>query len=133
MPPREVWVQVVHGPEGDYLVVGNRYGRRVVVGRKAWRGDGRVVRELKVPAGELLRATREAMGEVRFLTERQGQVLEFIRRSLGDRSVAPTNQEIADEFGYSSLGTVSRLLGTLERKGYIRRALNQTRGIELLG
>ena len=70
---------------------------------------------------------------VRYLTERQREILEFIRESLSRRGVSPTHREICEHFGYSSYGTVHKHLKLLEKKGYLRRHWNQKRGVELTG
>ena len=44
---------------------------------------------------------------------------------------APSFEEIAEAFGYSSLATVHEHLSNLERKGYIRKAYNESRSVEL--
>lgn len=67
----------------------------------------------------------------RYLTERQKQILDFIRETLDQRGVAPTHREICDQFGYSSYGTVNKHLRLLESKGFLRRHWNQKRGVEL--
>ncbi len=69
----------------------------------------------------------------RYLTERQQQILEFIRDFQRARGVAPTHREIRDRFGYSSYGTVHKHLKLLQQKGYLRRYWNQKRGMELTG
>lgn len=67
----------------------------------------------------------------RFLTERQQEILDFIRESLDKRGLSPTHREICDRFGYSSYGTAHKHLKLLEQKGYLRRHWNQKRGVEL--
>lgn len=66
-----------------------------------------------------------------YLTERQREILEFIRESVERRGVSPTHREICERFGYSSYGTVHKHLKLLEKKGYLRRHWNQKRGVEL--
>lgn len=66
-----------------------------------------------------------------FLTERQRQILDFIREFSRERGVSPTHREIRDRFGYSSYGTVHKHLKLLEQKGYLKRHWNQKRGVEL--
>lgn len=66
-----------------------------------------------------------------FLTERQKQILDFIRQHVETRGVAPTHREICERFGYSSYGTVHKHLKLLEQKGFLRRHWNQKRGVEL--
>ena len=68
-----------------------------------------------------------------FLTERQRQILEFIRETLDKRGISPTHREICERFGYSSYGTAHKHLKLLEQKGYLRRHWNQKRGVELTG
>ncbi len=66
-----------------------------------------------------------------YLTERQKEILEFIRASVDRRGVAPTHREICEHFGFSSYGTAHKHLKLLESKGYLRRHWNQKRGVEL--
>ena len=69
---------------------------------------------------------------MRYLTERQRDILEFIRDFQKSRGIAPTHREICDHFGFSSYGTVYKHLSLLEKKGLIRRDWNQKRGVELV-
>ena len=69
---------------------------------------------------------------MRYLTERQRDILEFIRDFQKSRGVAPTHREICDHFGFSSYGTVYKHLSLLEKKGLIRRDWNQKRGVEIV-
>ena len=69
---------------------------------------------------------------MRYLTERQRDILNFIREHQKDHGVAPTHREICDHFGFSSYGTVYKHLSLLEKKGLIRRDWNQKRGVELV-
>ncbi len=68
---------------------------------------------------------------MRYLTERQKAILEFIQAFQRDHGIAPTHREICEEFGYSSYGTVYKHLKLLERKGYLTRDWNQKRGIQV--
>jgi repressor LexA len=69
---------------------------------------------------------------MKYLTERQRDILQFIRDFQRERGVAPTHREICDHFGFSSYGTVYKHLSLLEKKGLIRRDWNQKRGVELI-
>lgn len=69
---------------------------------------------------------------MRYLTERQRDILNFIRDCQKERGIAPTHREICDHFGFSSYGTVYKHLSLLEKKGLIRRDWNQKRGVELV-
>ena len=69
---------------------------------------------------------------MKYLTERQRDILGFIREFQQERGIAPTHREICDHFGFSSYGTVYKHLSLLEKKGLIRRDWNQKRGVELV-
>jgi len=66
------------------------------------------------------------------LTRRQKQILDFLQSYIRSNGYAPSFEEIAEEFSFSSLATVHEHLSNLERKGSIRRSHNESRGIELL-
>lgn len=68
---------------------------------------------------------------VAFLTERQKEILEFIREFQQRRGVAPTHREICERFGFSSYGTAYKHLKLLVEKGFVRRDRHQRRGLEL--
>ena len=65
------------------------------------------------------------------LTERQGQVLSYIREYAAERGFAPTIREIAERFGLRSTNAVADHLRALERKGAIERDPRSARGIRL--
>ena len=67
------------------------------------------------------------------LTKRQKEILDHIESFIDQRGYSPSFEEIAEAFGYSSLATVHEHLSNLERKGYIRKAYNESRSIELVG
>ena len=66
-----------------------------------------------------------------YLTVKQRDVLDFIRHRIDADGVAPTLQEIADEFGFSSTASAQKHVGLLERKGFLRREKHQKRGLVL--
>jgi repressor LexA len=66
------------------------------------------------------------------LTKRQKEILDYISGHIQSNGYAPTFEEIAETFGYTSLATVHEHVSNLERKGYIRKAYNQSRSIELV-
>ena len=66
------------------------------------------------------------------LTKRQKEILDYIESFIDARGYAPSFEEIAESFGYSSLATVHEHLSNLERKGYIRKSYNESRSIELV-
>jgi repressor LexA len=66
------------------------------------------------------------------LTKRQKQVLDYLVTFLNKNKYSPSYEEIARSLGLASLATVHKHIGTLERKGFIRRGYNQSRSIEVL-
>ena len=66
------------------------------------------------------------------LTRRQKQILDFIQGYIAGNGYAPSFEEIAEHFTFRSLATVHEHLTNLERKGYIHRAHNESRAIELV-
>ena len=66
------------------------------------------------------------------LTKRQKEILDYIQTFIEERGYAPSFEEIAESFGYSSLATVHEHLSNLERKGYIRKSYNESRSIEVV-
>lgn len=66
------------------------------------------------------------------LTQRQAQILEFIKESQMERGVSPTIREIMKHFGFKAIGTVQDHLVALIRKGFIKRS-SLARSIEVLG
>ena len=66
------------------------------------------------------------------LTRRQKQILDYLDGYISDNGFAPSFEEIAARFTFRSLATVHEHLTNLERKGYITRAHNESRAIELI-
>ncbi len=66
------------------------------------------------------------------LTRRQKQILAYLEAYIGDNGFAPSFEEIAARFRFRSLATVHEHLTNLEHKGYINRAHNESRAIELI-
>ncbi len=66
------------------------------------------------------------------LTKRQRQILDYLNGYTVSNGYAPSFEEIAEHFKYSSLATVHEHLSNLERKGYIKRSYNESRAIEIL-
>jgi repressor LexA len=63
------------------------------------------------------------------LTKRQKQILDFLELFVTEYGYPPSYEEIARNFGYTSLATVHE---NLEQKGYIRKSFNASRSIELV-
>ena len=66
------------------------------------------------------------------LTKRQREILNYLTAYSEQNGYAPSFEEIAETFKYSSLATVHEHLTNLERKGYIKRSYNESRAIEIL-
>jgi repressor LexA len=63
------------------------------------------------------------------LTERQQQVLHYIRQSITDRGYPPTLREIGAYMGIRSTNGVNDHLRALERKGYLTREDMKSRAL----
>ncbi len=63
------------------------------------------------------------------LTQRQHQVLEFIRQSISERGYPPTLREIGAHMGIRSTNGVNDHLRALERKGYLTREDMKSRAL----
>ena len=66
------------------------------------------------------------------LTKRQREILNYLTLYSEQNGYAPSFEEIAVKFSYSSLATVHEHLSNLERKGFIKRSYNESRAIEIL-
>lgn len=62
---------------------------------------------------------------MRDLTERQAEILAFIRNEVRTKGRPPSMREIGKEFGIRSTNGVSDHLWALEKKGFIRRLKGQ--------
>src|SRR5258706_6716280 len=63
------------------------------------------------------------------LTDRQQQVLHYIRQSITDRGYPPTLREIGAHMGIRSTNGVNDHLRALERKGYLTREDMKSRAL----
>ena len=66
-----------------------------------------------------------------FLTKRQKEILDYLRGYISRHGYAPTFDEIAVSFGFTSKGTVYKHIRALKEKRAIRHEWNRTRSIEL--
>lgn len=66
------------------------------------------------------------------LTQRQSEILKFLRDTHQYEGTTPTYREIAARFGFKSPKAAADHVYALEKKGYIRRNGGRSRGIELL-
>ena len=66
------------------------------------------------------------------LTKRQREILDYLHEFIQQHGYAPSLEEIGRRFNLSSLATVHKHLTNLQEKGFIRRAWNRSRSVELL-
>ncbi|HUF50927.1 MAG TPA: transcriptional repressor LexA [Longimicrobiales bacterium] len=66
------------------------------------------------------------------LTKRQKEILDFLELFVAEYGYPPSYEEIARNFGYTSLATVHEHLENLRQKGYIRKSYNASRSIEVV-
>ena len=66
------------------------------------------------------------------LTKRQREILDYLDEFIQQHGYAPSLEEIGRRFSLSSLATVHKHLTNLQEKGFIRRAWNQSRSVELV-
>lgn len=66
------------------------------------------------------------------LTPKQKKILEFLESFSAENGYAPSQQEIATHFGFSSLGTVQNYLVRLEQQGFLHKEWNARRGTQVL-
>lgn len=66
------------------------------------------------------------------MTPKQRDVLDFILSFNEEHGYAPSQQEIAQHFGFKSLGTVQNYLVRLERQGFLRKVWNSRRGTQVV-
>jgi len=67
----------------------------------------------------------------REITDRQRQILDFIRAEIHRRGFPPSVREIGEAIGLSSSSTVHAHLSSLEEKGLIRRDPSKPRALEV--
>ncbi|HLW77961.1 MAG TPA: transcriptional repressor LexA, partial [Terriglobia bacterium] len=84
--------------------------------------------EDRAPGNPLDRQGASAMT----LTKRQKQVLDFLVGFINRKGYSPSFEEVGRSLRLSSLATVHKHLGTLEEKGFIRRAPNRSRSVEVM-
>lgn len=66
------------------------------------------------------------------LTKRQREILDYLNEFIQQHGYAPSLEEIGRRFSLSSLATVHKHLTNLQEKGFIRRAWNRSRSVELI-
>ena len=71
------------------------------------------------------------MGSDKGLTDRQQQILAFVRQAVRERGYPPSVREIGNAVGLRSTSSVHHQLQILQREGYLRRDLSRPRAIEV--
>jgi len=66
------------------------------------------------------------------LTKRQREILDYLTDFIQQHGYAPSLEEIGRRFNLSSLATVHKHLTNLQDKGFIKRAWNRSRSVELV-
>jgi len=63
------------------------------------------------------------------LTERQKEILQFIRRTELERGTGPTTREVQEEFGFASQTAAVDHIRALERKGALSKTAGKARAV----
>jgi len=79
-----------------------------------------------------LATSTDRRNEMLPLTKRQREILDYLNEFIQNHGYAPSLEEIGRRFNLSSLATVHKHLSNLQEKGFIRRAWNRSRSVELV-
>lgn len=63
------------------------------------------------------------------LTKKQKQVFDLVKSYLAENGIAPTIEEIRKELNLKAVSTVHEHINSLEKKGYLAKIANSSRGI----
>lgn len=66
------------------------------------------------------------------LTEKQNQLLDFIAGRIFATGRSPSFEEMRAHMGHKTRGSIPAAVGSLERRGFIRREKNIPRSIEIV-
>src|SRR6185503_14146814 len=66
------------------------------------------------------------------LTKRQREILDYLNDFIQQHGYAHSLEEIGRRFGLSSLANVHKHLTNLQEKGFIKRAWNRSRSVEMV-
>ena len=67
------------------------------------------------------------------LTNRQNEVLDYIKSYVAKHGYPPTVREIGKALGLNSSATIQSHISSLENKGYIRKTNSKYRSLEIVG
>ncbi len=65
------------------------------------------------------------------LTRRQKQILDFLELSIQKNGYAPSLEEIKKHFKLKAISTVHEHVENLKHKGFLKKEMNQARGVEI--
>jgi repressor LexA len=83
------------------------------------------------PAGGAVHEMPDGPPDETGLTPRQRRILEVIRDSVDRRGYPPSMREIGQAVGLTSTSSVAHQLVALQRKGFLRRAANRPRAVDV--
>lgn len=66
------------------------------------------------------------------LTKRQKEILDYIDRYSEMKGYAPSLEEVKHQFKLKAVSTVHEHIENLKKKGYLKKEVNQARGIEVI-
>lgn len=66
-------------------------------------------------------------------TDRQKEVLDFIRDFINKNGYSPTYREIGAGLGYPSLGSITQYVNGLIDRGLVQKTYNSSRSITIVG
>ncbi len=66
------------------------------------------------------------------LTPKQHKLLQFINTYQSENGYSPSQREIANHFGFKSLGTVQNYLKRLQDNQFLKKEWNSKRGIQVM-
>lgn len=69
---------------------------------------------------------------LQMLTQKQQNLLQYIRKNLEKDGVCPSFEEMKDALGLRSKSGIHRMVTALEERGFIRRLANRARAVEIL-
>jgi len=86
---------------------------------------------VKSTSGEAVAEMPDGPPDEAGLTTRQRRILEVIRDHMRRQGYPPSVREIGEAVGLTSTSSVAHQLGTLQRKGFLRRDANRPRAVDV--
>ena len=66
------------------------------------------------------------------LTKKELKIYRYLCSYIKHYKYAPTLKEVQKRFGYRAMSTVHEYIENLKNKGYIKKVMNQARGITII-